>query len=77
MSEIGRIEIEADTLLRRPIDPTLKMLDADFVAIDVPMEFAVAGVQIQSMLSRDQRIRHLQIAAKFVGCSGATRDSCR
>jgi hypothetical protein len=50
----------------------LKVFNTYLIAINRPVEFAIHGVQIQSMLARDQRICEFQVAAQLIGCASTS-----
>ena len=71
MGEVGRVEVHAQSLLLAPIDPALEMLGGQFVAIDpLAARLGVAGVQIEAVLSGDEREGLDRVAAQFVGGAG-------
>src|SRR5262245_57471887 len=74
MREVRRIEVEADAERFRPVDPSGVVLWSDLVALDgLAAELAVRGVQVEPVLSRDQRERARRVAAELVGRSCLSR----
>ena len=60
MGKACRVEVQIKVLSPRPIDPSSKMLRIDFIAVDFrAAEFSVHRMKIQTMMSRDERIRFL------------------
>ena len=65
----GGVEIQADSPISSPIDPALEMTRLQFVAVDgTAVEFGIAGVQIESMTSRYQGHRQVNVGAQLIGC---------
>lgn len=73
MGKIAGVKVQTDATVARPVDPSLKVLDANLIAIDRPTKLPVKGVQVQSMLARNKRVREFQVAPQFVRCSSAPR----
>lgn len=68
MREERRIEVHANVPALGPVDPTLKILDANLIAIDAAAaELAVTGVQTQSMRTGNEHDRLIQVGAELVG----------
>ena len=71
MREVGGVEIHAQSLLLAPIDPALEMLGAEFVPIDpLAARLGVTGMQVEAVLSGNEREGLDRVAAKFVGRAG-------
>ena len=67
MREEGRIEIEADLLSLRPVDPTLEILGANLVAVDfLAVILKINRVEIESLSSRNERERLLRVGTQFI-----------
>ena len=72
MGEAGRVEVEPHAAALRPGDPVRKVTRLDLVAIDLlSAELAVEGVQVEPVLSRDDRQGRVEVGAEFVGGAGA------
>ena len=54
MGEVGRVEVELDSVLLRPADPACEVRRFDRIAVDVTRtKLAIACMQIESVRARD------------------------
>ena len=74
--EAGGIKIQSELLFPSPLNPTLKMFRLQVIPFHLPTAgFRVTGMQIQPMLSWNERQRGLQVSAKFIGGARLSRIS--
>ena len=74
MGEIGGIEVHAEFLVPRPVDPGLEMARLELISIDpLAGDLGVAGVQIEAVLARDLSQGQFEVGAQFRGCAGLAR----
>ena len=72
MGETGRVEIEAETLSLRPVDPGPEVIRSDLRAVGHLRRVGVHGVEIQPLCAWDERTRLIHVGPKFVGAAGPT-----
>src|SRR5665213_809286 len=66
VGKVSWIKIQTELVLFRPIDPSLKMLRPDLIALDKSTAiFEIRRVQIQTVAPRYEAESHLDIAAQF------------
>src|SRR6267142_961188 len=66
MRKKRRVEIQAQPVLLRPLDPALKMLRRKFIAVHwISAGLRIKRVQVQSMLAGNERKRLVQVRAQF------------
>ena len=71
VGEKRRIEVHADPPGLRPVDPALKVLGLERVALDLPAAgLGVAGVEVQAMRAGQERQRLVQVGPQLVGRAG-------
>jgi len=72
--EVGGVEVEADAVLFRPVDPAFEVLHFQFIALDLPaVGLGVDRVQVEPLLAGDEREHFVNICAQFFGVAGAAR----
>ena len=73
VAEERRIEIEADAFFLREINPGLKMLRLDGIAVDVLVRDAIRRVEVELVLARNQRIRLADVGHELFRIACAAR----
>src|SRR5262249_16022329 len=67
MREVSRIEVHADALISRPVDPVPEVLRQSGIPLDLAAgRLGIARMQVHAKRAGQQGERLLQIAAKFL-----------
>ena len=70
MREASRIEVEAEAVRFRPVDPVHEVVDFDFVSVHaLAAELAINRMQVHTMFAGDKRKGLFDVGAQFIRCA--------
>ena len=73
VSEEGAVKIDTNAHILGPIDPAVKMLGQDLVAVGLAAGFVIAGMEADLLFAGDHRHHFFQIRLYFIRVTGQTR----
>src|SRR2546422_9294228 len=74
MSEESGVEVQAQIISLRPVNPVLKVFGLELVSIHaLAASFGVSGMKVYAMLAGNEGESFFQVVAQFIGCARASR----